>query len=224
MFLDLIGGCVTVVLYILGAAAIAFSLSMDSFAAAFAYGCKKIEIPLLSAVIINLICTSAIGLSFVAGAIMAHRIPEWVAVGVSFAVLFIIGIIKLLDSITKSIIRRHSDINKEIKLTLLNFKFILRLYADPEAADVDESKSISPGEAAMLAVPLSLDGFAVGFGAALMGFSAWIIIAFSLFANGVALWFGSIIGNKAAANLRFNISWLAGVILIALAFLQIISL
>jgi len=208
--------------HILGAAAIAVSISLDAFAAAFAYGCKKIKIPLSSALIINLICTAVIGLSFIVGWALYDFIPGWFAAFLSFIILFALGIVKLLDSITKTIIRRHSDINKEIKLSLFNFKLILRLYADPEVADVDESKSISSNEAAVLAVSLSLDGFAVGFGAALLGFNMWAILLFSLLANGMALWLGGIIGNKAARKLRFNISWLAGVILIGLAVMQIL--
>jgi len=121
----------------------------------------------------------------------------------SFAILFIIGAAKLLDSITKSVIRKHTNISKEINLSLFNFKFILRLYAGPEATDADVSESISTKEAA---VSLSLDGFAVGFGAALLGFNAWAVILFSLLTNGLALWLGSGLGNKAANSLRFNIS------------------
>jgi len=208
--------------YLAGAAALAFSVSIDAFAAAFAYGCNRIKIPPLSALIINLICTTTISLSFIFGVALSQFIPEWVAIGLSFAILLIIGITKLLDSITKTIIRKHADINKEIKLSLFNFKLILQIYADPESADVDESKSISSKEATVLAISLSLDGFAVGFGAAFLGFNVWAIILFSLLANGLALLLGSVLGYKAAKNLRFNISWLAGVILIGLAFVQLL--
>jgi putative sporulation protein YtaF len=207
--------------YLLEAVVLALSLSLDAFTAAFAYGCKKIKIPLLSALIINLICTGITGLSFLFGAALAQFIPGGFAIGLSFTILLLIGIAKLLDSITKSIIRKHTNLSKEINLSLFNFKFILRLYADPEAADVDVSESISIREAAVLAISLSLDGFAVGFGAALIGFNAWAVILFSLLTNGLALWLGSGLGNKAAHSLRFNISWLAGVVLIGLAFMQL---
>ncbi|MCL2362794.1 MAG: sporulation membrane protein YtaF [Defluviitaleaceae bacterium] len=207
--------------YLFGAALLAFSVSLDAFAAAFAYGCNKIKIPLLSTAIISLICTATIGLSFVFGTALSQFIPPWVATGLSFSILLVIGITKLLDSITKTVIRKHANINKEIKLSLFNFKLILRLYADPETADVDESKSISGKEAAVLAISLSLDGFAVGFGAAFLGFNVLAVILFTLVASGLALWLGCILGNKAAKNLRFNISWVAGVILIGLAFMQL---
>lgn len=206
----------------LGAAVLALTLSLDALAVAFAYGCKKIKIPLPSVCIINLICTGTLALAFLFGSAISHFIPAWVAAGLSFTILLIIGIIKLLDSITKSIIRKHSKISKEIKLSLLNFKFILKLYADPEDADVDVSRSIDHQEAVLLAVSVSLDGFAVGFGAALFGFNGWAIVLFSLLANGAAFLLGNVLGNKTAQKIPFNVSWLAGAILIGLAFMQLL--
>ena len=207
---------------ILGSAVLAFSVSLDAFAAAFAYGCKKIELPLVSACIINVICSGMIGLSFLAGSALSNFIHPELAIWISFTILLLIGITKLLDSITKSIIRKYTDISKEIKLSLFNFKFILLLYADPEAADADVSKSISPKEASVLAISLSLDGFAVGFGAALLGFNGWIVVLFSLLANGLALRLGSLLGNKCAKIFQTNISWTSGVLLIGLAVVQVL--
>jgi len=208
--------------YILGAIVLTLTLSLDALAVSFAYGLKKIKIPPLSACIINFICTATIGLAFLFGTVINSFIPEWVAVGLSFAILLIIGIVKLLDSITKSVIRKHSKLSKEVKLSLLNFKFILRLYADPEEADVDMSRNIEPREAVLLAIPVSLDGFAIGFGAALLGFNGWVIILLSILADGAAIWLGGLLGNKAAHKIPFNISWLAGAILIVLAFTQLL--
>ena len=198
------------------------TLSLDALAAAFAYGCKKIAIPPLSAHIITAICTGTTAVSFLFGTAMSQFISADMAAWVAFGILFTIGLVKLLDSITKAIIRKHAGINKEIKLSLLNFKFILRLYADPEAADVDVSRSIDPKEAAVLAVSLSLDGFAVGFGAALLGLNGWVLVLCSLLANSAAIWLGSKLGNHAATKLRFSVSWLAGVVLMGLAFLQLL--
>jgi putative sporulation protein YtaF len=208
--------------YILGGAVLALTLSLDALVVAFAYGCKKIKIPLLSACIINLICTGVLGLAFLAGSAMSAVIPAWAATAISFTILLIIGVVKLLDSITKAFIRKHSQFSKEMNLSLFNFKFIMKLYADPEAADIDVSRSIDSKEAVLLAISISLDGFAVGFGAALLGFNGGAILLFSLFANAAALLLGSMLGNKTAQRMPFNVSWLAGVILIGLAFMQLL--
>ena len=207
---------------ILQAAVVAVSISIDALAASFAYGCKKIHMPALSLIIINAICTFMIGISFLFGSVIMQYIPGGLAAGLSFVILFVIGLIKLFDSITKNLIRKHTQFSREIKLSIFNLKLVMHVYADPEAADVDESKSISSKEAAVLAVSLSLDGLAVGLGAAMIGVNGWVLVLFTFISGFMALYLGSRLGNKAAEKLRFSITWLAGVILIVLAFMQLV--
>jgi putative sporulation protein YtaF len=206
---------------VMEAGVIASSLSVDAFAAGFAYGSKKIKIPMTSIQIVTIICTLITGLAMFAGSILKKHIPPGLALGLAFSILFVIGAVKLLDSITKEIIRKHSHINKEIKLSMFNFKFILRMYADPEVADADSSKEISPQEAAMLAIALSLDGVAVGFGAALANANGIAVVLWSLITNAAAIILGCCIGGSAADKMPFNISWLGGAALIGLAFFKL---
>jgi len=207
---------------ILSAAAIAVSISIDAFAVSFAYGCKKIKIPMSAALLISCICTAIIGVSFLFGTLLQQHIPYGMAAAISFAILFMIGLLKLFDSITKSLIRRHVHFDKEVKLSVFNLKLAMRLYADPEAADEDKSKSLCAKEAAVLAISLSLDGLAVGLSAALIGINPLILLTLTLITGYCALLFGGWLGNKAAGKLPFNISWLAGVMLIGLAFAQLV--
>ena len=205
----------------LQAAAVALSLSVDAFAASFAYGSNRIKIPMSSIHTINLICCAITGLSLFAGSILQPHLSEQLTVGISFTILFLLGVIKLLDSITKSIIRKHSNIDKKVRFSLFNFRFILHLYADPEKADINRSKTLSPAEAVSLAIALSFDGIAVGFGAALLGISAWAIIASSLITGMIALCLGQYLGNKLSHKAPFNLSWLGGGILIIMAVLKL---
>ncbi|MCL2069094.1 MAG: sporulation membrane protein YtaF [Oscillospiraceae bacterium] len=206
---------------VLQAAAIASSCSVDAFSASFAYGSGKIKIPMISNHIINLIGVSTLALSLLAGSFIRQFIPEIITIWISFAILFILGAIKLLDSIVKSIIRKHSSLDKEIKFSMLSIKFILRLYANPEEAEVDCSRSISPGEASALALALSLDGIAVGLGAALAGINIPAVIITSLIANFLAVTLGCRFGNTLARKTSFNLSWLGGAVLIAMAFVNL---
>lgn len=206
----------------LQALAIAMSLSVDAFAASFAYGSNKIRIPMKSIQTINLICTAITAISLLAGNLLQPYISEKLAASVSFAILFILGVVKLLDSITKSIIRKHSNFRRELRFSLFNFRFLLRLYADPEKADVDLSKSLSTAEAASLAIALSFDGIAVGFGAALAGINAWIIIICSLFMGLLALYLGVFLGNRLSRNSAVNLSWLGGGLLIVMAVFKLL--
>ena len=129
----------------------------------------------------------------------------------------ILGVMKILDSFTKSIIRKHKNLSKKINFTFFNFKFILNLYADPEEADVDLSKVLSPAEAVALAVSLSLDGLAVGFGAAMGNVNGFAVFFSSFITDALLLMLGCYTGNKIAKKISFNLSWLSGFILILLA-------
>ncbi len=206
---------------ILEAIMLASALSMDAFVSGFAYGSNKIKIPMLSVQIINVICSSILGISLLVGTVLKQYIPSWLTLIICFVILFTLGIIKLLDSVTKSIIRKYNHLDKEIKFSMFNFKFILNLYTDPEEADVDASKVISPMEASSLAIALSLDGMAIGFGAALGDINALAVFLCSLVTDAAAVILGCYIGNKIARKLSFNLSWLSGVILIILAFLKL---
>lgn len=202
---------------IMEAALLASSLSFDAFAAGFAYGTNKTKIPMLSALIINLICSGITGLSLFVGTILKPYLPRGLTLAIAFTILFIIGMAKLFDSITKSIIRKHNNISKEINGSLFNFKFVLNLYANPEVADIDSSKSISSVEAALLAMSLSLDGIAVGFGAAFADINVIAVFLWSLITNVLFLLLGHFLGHKIATKVLFNLSWLSGIVLIGLA-------
>ena len=203
---------------LLEAALIASSVSLDSFAAGFAYGANKIKINLRCVLLINIICCAIIGASFLFGSILKEYISGTSADTASFAILFLLGVAKLLDGFTKSLIKKHTDLSREIKFSLLNFNFILKLYAAPEDSDADLSKNISPAEAASVAVALSLDGIAVGLGAALGGTNWLAVVLFSLVTGILAVISGRRIGEAAAHRLNFNLSWIGGIVLIALAF------
>ena len=202
---------------LLQAAAIAMALSVDAFAAGFAYGSNQIKIPLHSALIITLISSGVTGLSLLVGSVLQHHIAPGLTTAISVTILLALGILKLLDSITKSIIRTHTRLNRELQFSLLNFRFIIHLYADPEGADVNRSQTLDPAEAVSLALALSLDGVAVGLGAALAGISVWAIFLSSLGLNMLCLLFGDLAGGRLARKSPCNLSCLGGAILIALA-------
>jgi len=209
-------------LLLLQAAVIAVSISVDALAVAFSYGTKKIKIPLLSLLVITGISTFTVAMAFFLGNLFVGFLPDTFLAWVSFVILFGIGIVKLFDSITKSIIRKYNNLKKEIAFTAFSFKLVLHVYADPEAADADTSKCISIKESIVLATSLSLDGFAVGLSAALIGVNGAALITVTFLVGLVALYFGGYLGKTAAEKSRFNISWLGGAILICLAILQLV--
>lgn len=207
---------------ILEAFVLASSLSLDAFLACFACGSGKIHLPLSSALAIDLTCSGVLGIFWLAGALVRPWIPPAAASVVCFALLFLMGLVKLLDGEARAFLRRHGDFSRNIAFSALHFRFVLSVYADPEKADADASKSISLREAVSLSAALSLDGAAAGFGAALGSVSGRAVIAASLLTGACAIFGGFALGNRIAGRLRFPVSRLSGAILIGLAFLKLL--
>ena len=183
---------------VLEALLLVVALSMDAFVASFAYGAQRIKIPFSSAAIISVICTAMLAVSLLAGALLRPFLPQGLTRGLCFALLFLLGVAKLCDSAIKTLIRRHKRMHRQVSFSVF-----------------------SPAEAASLAVALSLDGLAVGFGAALMQVNVLIVMLFSLAVGMLAVRLGGKIGNRAAQKLSFDLSWFSGALLIVLAILKL---
>ena len=201
---------------VLEALLLVVALSMDAFVASFAYGAQRIKIPFSSAAIISVICTAMLAVSLLAGALLRPFLPQGLTRGLCFALLFLLGVAKLCDSAIKTLIRRHKRMHRQVSFSVFSLKFILDIYADPEKADRDGSRVLSPAEAASLAVALSLDGLA-----ALMQVNVLIVMLFSLAVGMLAVRLGGKIGNRAAQKLSFDLSWFSGALLIVLAILKL---
>lgn len=193
------------------------ALSIDAFAASFAYGSSKIKIPFKSVMIINIIGSLVLGISLYLGIFFRPFVPGEAADALAFGILFTLGLFKIFDSTVKSFIRKYNDSSKKMEFSAFDLKFILTVYANPERADTDSSRIISSKEAIAIAVALALDSFAVGFGAGLANVNHLQIITFSLFTDVIAIVLGCRLGNKIAEKSPVNLAWLGGVILILLA-------
>lgn len=196
------------------------ALSVDAFVACFAYGTNRIKIPIRSIVIIGFLCSAILAISLFAGNLVRQSIPETATSIICFLILFILGIIKLFDSSIKAVIRKRKSIDKKMSFSFFHLTFILNIYANPEQADCDCSRYLSSTEAVSLAIALSLDGLAAGFGAALAEINLLQVISLSFLFGILAIISGSAIGNLIAKKVQIDLSWISGVLLIILAFLK----
>jgi len=200
-------------LFLVDSILIAVSCAADAFAVSFAYGTKKIQIPLISCLIISSICTAVLGASMVAGTVLLQIIPPIAATWLAFSILMISGLLKLSDSIMKKVTRHYFAQRTPNGF----FAKLISMYVNPEEADCDKSSDISSGESAGLAVALSLDGIAIGIGASLGGANVIAVVIAAFVANAVFMMFGSLLGKLLVRRISWDISWLGGVILIGLA-------
>lgn len=197
------------------------ALSMDAFVSSFAYGAGKIKIPLSSLLVINLICSGTLALALLFGGVVSLWLPKAFTSAICILLLLTLGITKIFDSALKTLIRKHSTFQKKIQFSLFHMGFILKIYANPEEADRDHSHTLSPSEAAFLALALSLDSLAVGFGAGLSHTGPLLVFALSLLVGILAVRLGCYLGNRVSSKTNFDLSWVSGALLIILAILKL---
>ncbi len=200
---------------------VVFTLSLDAFVASIAYGTNKIKMPFKSMIIIDIICTSLLAISIFLGTLVKKTLPESTTIIISFTILILLGIFYLLEGVIKRYIKNNLILDKKIKFKLFNIWFIISVYMDEIKADLDNSKTLSSKEALYLAIALSLDSLAIGFGSSLGSINCISIIFLSLIINMIAIWSGLAIGKRFVEKVKIDLSWLAGVILIILAFLKL---
>ncbi len=194
------------------------ALSADAFAASFAYGADKVKIPPLSAIIVALISDLLLMASLLAGSLLKTYIPAGLTVLFSFTILFVLGAIKLFDSSIRKKIRENRFSSKEVQVKTKNLRFILTVYATPEAANTEDVEILSPAEAFSLGLALSLDSAAAGFGAASGEYSFPLAALLAFLISLCAVSGGCRLGRLLAAKSNFNFSIIGGILLLLLAF------
>ncbi len=108
-----------------------------------------------------------------------------------------------------------------MKLKLLNIWLVIDIYIDETRADFDNSKTINLKEALYLAIALSIDSIAIGFGTGIGNINYFTVILLSLMWNIIAYGGGLLLGRKFVEKTNINLSWLSGILLIILAFLKL---
>lgn len=199
------------------------SLCIDSFVASIAYGTSKIHIPPLSAVIINLVCTLTLAFSLLLGSIVKSFLPGRLPTILGFVLLMTLGIYRLFEYIFKSYISKQSKADAPLTFKIFDFNFVLQVYADEIKADFDKSKSLNSKESFYLALALSLDSIAVGFGSSLVTINYVQVLILCFIIGMCAVSIGVFIGRKFAEKLHFELSWLSGLLLIALAVVRVLK-
>lgn len=170
------------------------ALSIDAFAAGFAYGVSRTRIPFSSLSILASISSLILAFSLLTGNLLTGLLTPSQTCHISFLVLLLLGIAKLFD-------RSCCD--------------------QADKADKDRDKLLSPVEAVSLGFALSIDSAAAGIGAAFPPSCIPAAIAASFFMGILAILCGSFLGKKLSCHVQKNLCWVSGALLIFLAFLKL---
>lgn len=173
------------------------AVSIDAFVACFAYGMRRIKIPLVSALLLTGISVLFLSVSLLAGSLLSSFVPAGLTTQISFLILFLLGILKLFE--------RPDD-------------------SKASNADANNDHLLSLAEAFYLGIALSLDSLAAGLGVGMLPvfgpayFLTSIVLAF--LTGLLSIGAGILLGKTVSSRLNGNFSRISGLILIALAFMK----
>ena len=194
------------------------ALSLDTLFACVAYGMKKIRVPFLSAVVMAAVGTCFLALSVTLRGVTGRFFPEQLIRYIGFAVLIVMGMINIFQSLLKGLLRR----DKTIRFNVSEYSFVLKICLDETEADIDASKQLSPREAFLLALALSADSLLTGFSIKVTPACFAMLGLFSFGMGLLAVLIGIAAGRRVSAKSGCNLSWLSGLLLIVIAFMKIL--
>lgn len=197
------------------------AVSLDSFVASIHYGVKKIKIPFISILIINMICSFLLGISILLGKEAQKFLPVGATSIISFIILVFLGMYYLFEGLIKFYLESKNSQEGKLEIKFAGIRFIVNVYIDETKADKDRSKVLDAKEAIFLAIALSLDSLTIGFGSGLSNMNYLSIMIFSFIAGFLSIFSGLKIGEKLSTGIRFNLSWISGILLIILAVLRL---
>lgn len=192
-----------------------FTLSIDTFCMGLSYALHKIKIPYYSSLVISFISSIMLLCSIVFGIIIKNYISIYWIQFLSFLLLFLFGMLKLLETNLK----RHTF---QIKIFKINF--MIQIYLDYTKADYDHSNKLSIREAIPLAFILSLDSLATGFILSTSTFSVFLIFFIAFLFSFFSIQFAVLCSFFLSKKIHFDLSIFSGYLFILLAFLKLLSI
>lgn len=201
------------------------ALGMDALVSGVAYGLKGIHVPLGSLIIVGIVTVLCTAIAMGGTYLLGGFIDIHTATIAGAALLVALGAYRLLlDFVTKDIALHeggHHVVAR--KLTFSVGALVIRIMAKPEAADIDQSKHISPMEAVFLGLALGVDNM-VASSAGTLGGLLPIYTPLAMGAVQVALIAAGIYGCKWLIDhrVRFRLPYLAGTVLVVLGLVRLI--
>ena len=194
---------------------LAFIVSIVIYLAAAACCNSGVKIPLSSALIIDMFSAAVLFISITLSSIISGFITSHTIHIIGTAVLITIGSLNIAKSILRSVIRHISE-KDGISVKMGELSVFVKLCLDDSAVDMDSSKVLSIGEAAVLALAGSFDAAATGLSCGGKDISAIGAAAAVFICGASALILGSLTGRK-ISSLNRDFSWTGGLFLILFA-------
>ncbi len=207
-----VGSCLGTLLLIL-------ALSADLLTASMVYGAGHIGISLGLTILISGLGSAILGTALFIGRFLGDYFPETLLAVGSGVILIALGTYKTVDFRIRRWRKEYVKPQKNLMLSLGDLRIILNIYGDPLSADEDDSRTLSVGEAILLTIAMSLDGFAAGVGYSMNDVSVGAVITAFFLASLISIRLGHFLGCRIVKEKDY--SWIGGVLLIFLGFFGI---
>ena len=193
------------------------AVTLDSLTAGLSYGTRKVRIQPLSYLI--LICIPALFITAAnrIGTLLACLLPPQVLPWISFLLLFLLGISKIIESLIRRLAAKHPSLTRNWGCKIKQINIIFTIYLSPEYANVEDLQILSAKEALLLSLALSLDSILVG-----MAFTtdvvSWVFLfLLAVLFNLLFFLIGYLAGHVLCHLFHVDLSWLSGLLLLLLA-------
>lgn len=179
-------------LFYTGLSFLVIAVSLDGFGVGITYGMRNIRVPGLALIIIMLCSGSIVLLSMTIGNMLSTFISPQQAKVLGGFILIFLGIFSLANIARQS--KNKIDTKKIAKTPRKGIQMIKMILSKPAKADMDQSGTISAGEALLLGAALALDAFGAGIGASMLGYSPLLTTCLIALMSGGFLYCGIKIG------------------------------
>jgi putative sporulation protein YtaF len=216
---------------------IALAVSLDNCSVGLLYGARKIRIPLVSLIIISICSGVMIWGSMSLSQVMLDWLEPQAAKEAGALILVVVGLWTMFQFIlhhrkpnvitnsTDRIVLKNAEVPVQtvMQIEIRKIGLVIQIIRSPTVADMDKSGNISPWEASLLGIALSLDALGAGVGASLVGYSplstaVWIAISGGLFIT-IGLRLGRWLSSRKWMQ---RLSILPGLLLIALGIMKLL--
>lgn len=201
---------------------LAIAISLDSFSTGVAYGLRKMRIPYKSLLIIALCTAISLLIAMFAGSIIVQVLSPTAANRIGGIILIMIGAWVIFQ-----FFRTEKGPHEQVEKLVVNWEIkslgiVIHILKKPTRADFDLSGTITGIEALLLGAALSLDAFGAGIGAAMLGYSPWMLAGSAALMSAIFLKTGLQIGNIfSKTNWIQHFAFMPGVLLILIGILKI---
>ncbi len=193
------------------------AVSIDSLTAGLTYGTQRVHIRPFSFLI--LVCVPAVFIT-AANRIGSHILgflPQTALPFLSFTLLAILGLSKLSESLIRLLAHKYPSLSRNWGCKIKQINIIFTIYLSPEDANQEDLHLLTPKEALLLSLALSLDSVLAGMAFCAEPISPVLLFLSASLFNLLLFTFGYGLGHLISSVLHVDLSWLSGLFLLLLA-------